>query len=266
MNDATPSQEPIEVFGPWESPALDHFAASRLKTKRAEKHIADIEALLSNFIKSDFYTVSIEKDARQGTNKLRFDIVEAFPFYDAALLVGDVLHNLRSALDVLYYGTVHGPSNWTRFPIRDTREELITALGAALKKQQIGNAVHDLILDTIKPYNTGNYTLWALDDLNIRDKHQLLIPVVKYLRFDGVRLEDDQQRPVNEHIFYMMDASSRIRLPDDLNITLKDKGRASGAIIFDFGTAFQTEPVIPTLHGIAIEVSRTIEVFQMLGS
>jgi hypothetical protein len=42
-----------------------------------------------------------------------------------------------------------------------------------------------------------------------------------------VSLEDDEQRPINEGRFYLMDASSRVRLPDDMTITLKDKGKAS---------------------------------------
>jgi hypothetical protein len=164
----------------------------------------------------------------------------------------------------MYYGVVHGPTKWTRFPIRDSRELLVTAIDAALKKQQIDGPVYDLILGTIKPYPAGNYTLWALDDLNIRDKHQLLIPVAKFFRFDGVRLEDHKHAPVNERVFYMMDASSRIKLPEARGITLKDKGHATGIILFDFDTAFQNEPVIPTLHGIAEEVNRTVVAFKML--
>jgi hypothetical protein len=265
MDDDLLSQEPVEVFGPWEPPLLDHFSASRLKIERAEKHINDITALVLAFVSSDFYAISVEKNIQRRAHFLRFDIDKSpFPFHDVALLVGDVLHNLRSALDLLYHGTVVNPSNWTRFPIFDTREKLVDSIETALEKKQINRSVYDLILDRVKPYHAENYTLWALHDLNIRDKHQLLIPVAKFFRFDGVRLEDDKQAPVNERVFYMMDASSRIKLPEASSITLKDKGHATGIILFDFDTAFQNEPVIPTLHGIAEEVTRTVVAFKML--
>src|ERR1700722_15469893 len=102
------------------------FEHARLKLRRANKHIADINSLLSTFSDSDFYRLSIENDARQGTNFLRIDIDESgFPVDDAALIIGDALHNLRSALDQLYYRVVvvhcsGVPSKWTRFPIFDS--------------------------------------------------------------------------------------------------------------------------------------------------
>jgi hypothetical protein len=62
MDDDFPSQEPIETFGPWEPPVLDHFSASRLKIERAKKHIDDINALVLAFVKSDFYTITVEEN------------------------------------------------------------------------------------------------------------------------------------------------------------------------------------------------------------
>jgi hypothetical protein len=265
MNYDDGSEDFMEVFGPWEPPSLDHFAASRLKIQRAKKHIDDIKALLVAFTKSDFYTVSVEKNVERRTNYLRFDVEKLpFPFYDAALLVGDTLHNLRSALDLVYYGMVSNPTKWTRFPIFDTRETLVGALNTALKKKQISQDIYDLVLNTIQPYYAGNYSLWALHDLNIRDKHQLLVPVVKFLQFMGVCLEDDKHRPVNPGKIYIMDASSRIRLPPNVNITLKEKGHATAVVLFDFGTPFDAQPVVPSLTGIAEEVTRTVKAFELL--
>lgn len=252
-------------FASYEDPP-DHLAASHLKVKRAEQHIDAIDHTLTEFLNSDFYTVSVDKNPERGSNHLCIDIKPTpFPFHGAALVIGDALHNLRSALDILYYGFVSGPTDWTSFPIRDTREELVSRLESTLKKKQITSAVYDLILDNIKPYAAGNHALWGLHNLNVRDKHQLLIPLLKLFRFDGIRLEDDKHSPVNRsQQFYLMDESSRFRLPPDINIHVKDKGHASAAVLFDFGTVFQNEPVVPTLHGIADQVTRTIEAFALL--
>src|SRR5271170_4894958 len=122
-NDDLLSQEPVETFGPWEPPVLDHFSASRLKIERARKHIDDVDALVLTFVNSDFYAISVEDNVERQAQFLRFDINKSpFPFHKAALHVGDALHNLRSALDLMCYGIVRSPTKWTRFPIRDTRE------------------------------------------------------------------------------------------------------------------------------------------------
>jgi hypothetical protein len=252
------------------------FRPAKLKIERANKHILDINAVLLKFLNSDFYGVSIDRNPRQGTTHLSIDFDPLqFPSEETALIIGDALHNLRSALDLVYYDVVAPgtATKWTRFPIRDTAEELVAPLKGALEQKQISQTVNDLILDTIKPYKAGNMPLWALDDMNIRDKHQLLLPVLKLLKFDGIRLEDDNGVSINEK-FYVGDKSMRIRLqepggdeysPDiDRNVTVKDKGYAAAAIFFDLGVPLQGEPVVPSLNKISEEVSRTMEAFKLL--
>jgi hypothetical protein len=183
----------------------DHISSSRLKVERAKQHIDDINNAITEFLASDFYTVSVDRHPKQLSNHLCIDIKPTpFPFRGATLVIGDALHNLRSALDILYDGFVNGPTDWTRFPILDTREKLVNAIDSALEKKQITSAVYDLILEGVKPYAAGNHSLWGLHDMNIRDKHQLLIPLLKLFRFDGIRLEDDKQRSVNERQSYFM--------------------------------------------------------------
>src|ERR1019366_1892034 len=97
------------------------FSASRRKVERAMKHIHDLNELLVTFSQSDFYTVSVEE--YKGSNHVRIDIDKSgFSIIDAALSVGDALHNLRSALDMLYYQAMHEATGltdqWTRFPYR----------------------------------------------------------------------------------------------------------------------------------------------------
>ena len=50
---------------------------------------------------------------------------------DAALITGDALHNLRSALDLLFYQAMHESTGttdkYTRFPIRDERRNLCSS-------------------------------------------------------------------------------------------------------------------------------------------
>lgn len=242
--------------------SLDHFASSRLKVKRAKHHIENLNGAITAFLSSDFYTVSIEKELESGNNFLCIDIKPApFPFRDAALVIGDTFHNLRSALDIVYHGFVTNPTAWTRFPVFDTREQLENTLGGALERKQISSEVHDLILDGIKPYAAGNHALWGLHDMNILDKHQLLIPLLKLFRFEGIRLEDDKGSLITQRHPYIMDESQSYRIFSEGQITVEDKGHASAAVLFDFGTAFDGKAVVPTLLDIVEKVDSTIEAF-----
>lgn len=244
---------------------MPDFARPRLKIERAKKHINDINSLLLAFSSSDFYTVTVEKNT-YGANFLRFDVDKSpFPINNTALLIGDALHNLRSALDLLYYEISVNHTKWSRFPVLDTRDELERRIKTTFEKKQISVTVHGLLLNSIKPYKTGNFALWALDDLNIRDKHQLLIPVLKFMGFAGICLEDDKHVPLKK-MSYFLDESSLIRLPSETyrrNLTVTDKGHAAAAVYFDLGIPFEGEAVIPALYGVAEEVTRTVEAFEI---
>jgi hypothetical protein len=185
-------------------------------------------------------------------------------------MIGDALHNLRSALDILWHdiieecgGTV---TRFTRFPIRKTVDELKGPMSNFLKEKQIEAEVHDLLLAEIKPYQTGNYFIWALDDLNIRDKHQLLIPVLKIMHITDVSFEDEDGKEWPLDNILIADEPWTIQLKEfyRMNLTVKNKGHAASAIFFDIGFPFEGKPIIPALEGIAKETSRTVQAFETL--
>jgi hypothetical protein len=96
-----------------------------------------------------------------------------------ALLSGDILQNLRSALDHLTYqlylkGGGKPPGRHIYFPIERDAE--------AYKKEKARktrgiSATDRALIDGVKPYKEGNDTLWRIGELNIIDKHRLLITV-----------------------------------------------------------------------------------------
>jgi hypothetical protein len=254
------------------------FYHSRKKVKRAVKHITDLNELLANFSSSNFYAVSIQ--VKRGENHLRFDINKSgFSMIDAALIIGDALHNLKSAIDLLYCravdAAVGSTKRYTRFPFRDNGKELENALENGLKKQAEPDngavlSICRVLLDVIKPYPTGNPLLCALHDLNIRDKHELLVPVFDMMIFRKILLEDDKQVSFwaedthGAREFIMDESCSNIKLKRHDHLTVKDKGHAATTILFNVGVALQSEPVIPSLYRITEEVTRTIDAFEEL--
>jgi hypothetical protein len=250
---------------------MPRFEGSRLKVERAYKHIADIDSMIEVFIGSDFYDLTVDKNNDTGENLLRCNIKSRMEEEKIALIIGDALHNLRSALDLLYYETVglcNGvATKWTRFPFADTRDQLVGRLNPALEKKQITRNVYNLILNIVKPYEGGNIALWELDDWNITDKHQLLIPVLKLMMLRDVRFEDEQHRPLPglRSEFFMSDPGiALIDGANGLNITVKNKGRAAADILLAKGLLLKIQAIVPTLRGIAEEVTQTIETFDIL--
>jgi hypothetical protein len=249
------------------------FEASKLKVERAEKHIFDLYTFLQTAPKEpDFYTIAIDKiDVQWGINDLVVTVRATNLASTCALILGDVFHNLRSSLDMLFYEVVirnegGEPTKWTRFPIMDTGDELVGRLNTILERRQISKRVRDFILDVVKPYQTGNFRLWALDDMNITDKHKLFIPTFKAVGIEDISLNDDKKGMVPFPVLYV-EKSCTIRLDSNIygwNPTLENKGSASVGVGFQSGTACEGQPVIPTLNAITKEVTRTIEAFEIL--
>jgi hypothetical protein len=247
------------------------FIHSRKKVERAIKHIHDLNEFVSDFSRSDFYSVTIEK--YKGANCVAIKYVKQFPLSAAALIIGDALHNMRSALDILYYrafaGTTGSADKWTRFPVRDEREELISSINGGLKEKKLLDhsgaiRLRDFLVDIVQPYQAGNWPLWALHDMNIMDKHQLLVPVFKVMQFSGIRLEDERGNIfVADGQPYFTEDSYRFKILREGEFKVHDKGNAATAIVFSSGVPLTNKPVLPALTQLAETVSRTIDVFEM---
>jgi hypothetical protein len=145
---------------------VDHFASSRLKVERGKKHIDEINRLLHDFAKSDFYGLAIEHNANARLNFLCIEVDQSgFPHDEIALVIGDAVHNLRSALDHLWHHVVlrcgGTPTKWTRFPIGDAGDSLAGMLNNALETKQITVPIVDLLMADIKSYQGGNPAIWG---------------------------------------------------------------------------------------------------------
>ncbi|HTA48891.1 MAG TPA: hypothetical protein VK930_05515 [Verrucomicrobiae bacterium] len=236
------------------------------------KHIHDLNNLVVSFCESDFYSVAVKQ--YKGTNCVCIQFFRGLPKIDAALIIGDALHNLRSALDIMYcralYSTTGATGRFTKFPIFDERQELINAVNGGFKKLSLLDdpsaiKIRDVVADVIKAYATGNPTLWALNEMSIMDKHQLLVPTFKLMRFTDISLQDDEGNVfLADRQPYYTEESCPFQIERKGNLTVKDKGRAATRIIFSVGTPCSGDPVIPTLDWIAKEVTHTIDAFEGL--
>jgi len=74
------------------------FSGARLKIKRANKHIDELEAEIADFTKPDFCELFVEPDPTTNRQILKFHQTVPAP-ESIPLIVGDVFHNLRVALE-----------------------------------------------------------------------------------------------------------------------------------------------------------------------
>src|SRR4051794_37203940 len=79
---------------------MSQLARVKLKVERAKEHIRNLESAVQAFRDTDPYGFRIEDDLQTGDKIYRIEIRRQTP--DAfSLIVGDAVHNLRSALDHL---------------------------------------------------------------------------------------------------------------------------------------------------------------------
>lgn len=251
-----------EAVGPW------------LKAERADLHIRDLNRLQRRFFDSDAYETFSEYNSE--TRHLYYRVKINRPIPRAwAILIGDVLHNLRSALDVLANqaiskggGTV---TNRTGFPIWDTKEKL----KSALEKGQIKGAPRPVykIVRALKPYQGGNDLLWWLHRLNIKDKHRLVVPVGISHSFEGMqRLTPEGLEPVRWRwnvpepptIYPIEDGSTVFETIAPRYKKIYDQYKFPFEIAFNEPSVVQGEPVVPTLNSMSDLVKSIIKDFDSL--
>ncbi len=239
------------------------FHDARLKIKRADEHIAELQARLVAFLDTDFYSLSVEKDADTGTYLLRFGVVTSVPD-DIATVIGDALHNLRTVLDYVAFEIVTcagGPTDFIKFPVRSKREEVKAALKGGEMKVA-GSDIIDLILDVVQPYQGGNGdSLYVLHSLDMGDKHFKFTPVITVAALRNVT---GKAGPVElDGCSFTADESGKLNvfgMPEEF--TFVGYGEPVFMVVFGKGQPFEGEAIVPTLHQLSQLISGTVDAFE----
>lgn len=206
----------------------------------------ELDAYASKVFGGDLapYTVSSESDSESGKYLLKFsanqEIITRF-----AIICGDATHNLRTALDFVWYELTAAdttiPPHKIKFPVYPTRERLEGFI-ASRKGQKSIAGLSGKLLDTIKPYKGGNVigdSIYALHQLDIRDKHRLLIPQVQVSHVWDPAAEDS----ASEDVLYEVNIINTFGVKD------KHQGKLCASMIFGEGAEpVEGQPVTETLR------------------
>jgi len=239
------------------------FHDAKLKIKRANQHIQELQRQLDVFLKTDFCRFHVKEDTQTGRHFLKFEQTKLLPV-DIPAILGDALHNLRSVLDYVAFEIVNnadGSTDYVKFPVRETRDELITALKGG-EIQAAGADLIALIRDVIQPYKGGNGdAVWVLHGLDITDKHFRCVPVISVAALTHVT--------GTAGVMTFADCSFAVGEGGELNIvgmpgkfTFQGYGQPAFAVLFGKGQVFEGQPVIPMLHQLAQLIASIVQAIE----
>jgi hypothetical protein len=166
----------------------------RLKIERAREHIADVRCVIDEWLATDVYTVTSSVDENDSERIVWTASVKADPPTELSLLIGDAVHNLRSALDhAVYYLAGKNLGSLTpqieaelMFPIFGSLDKSGNPYDARARFQDVApKCLHGLTLNQVgvieswQPYlwsvdGFQYHWLWVLHDLDRIDKHRRL--------------------------------------------------------------------------------------------
>jgi hypothetical protein len=147
------------------------------KRNWAERHLKLIEQFIGEFFDSDPYSIMTDRDPENGVYHARLVYPKQLPARPLSLMIGDCIHNMRSALDYMAWELAGADiaNMETMFPIFDTEAGFKTR-GLKRIKRLPKNA--QTAIERLQPYNTSYggdlLALSAINKIDATDKHKVL--------------------------------------------------------------------------------------------
>jgi len=238
------------------------FKEAKLKIQRAVKHINDLNVILGEFSKRQTHEVIIEHDPNGGDDLLKVRATETLPD-SFSLTLGDALHNLRTSLDYaiaeIEFTQTGRRSDYTRFPVDQSRDALIARLEGGLAKRAPKQVI-DCIVETIQPYTGGNGDfICSLNDLDIEDKHRLLIAKTEFKYIEGITLIDDEGEETRIPTWQVRnDLVASHPIPGLRNSKVENHGQASFEVLFGDTLPFAGYTIVPAMRNLTHAIARTL--------
>lgn len=162
------------------------LAGALAKVARAEEHLRTLEDEIRAWREDEGATFSSTHNPIATERRFYIDYLRPPNAARWALLIGDCVHNLRSSLDhVVYELSGPEPPERCEFPIfRDRDLYFLPAENRSGGLHKIRGIQHEgvrILVEGAQPWQRPNRTqdheLWVIHQLDIEDKHHLLVPV-----------------------------------------------------------------------------------------
>ena len=180
------------------------FEAADIKLERATHHLQVLQSEIEGFFARGGAYVAFETAEEYQRNTVGaigcfvYRENEPIPTQWSAI-IGDILHNLRASLDLVACD-LHRLSNGkvnelagVQYPFCKTEADLATKM----RERRLGNIGKQFkeIIEKTRPYQGGNPGLRAIHDLNVMDKHQMIVPTIAVVSIDWpILLKEGSQK------------------------------------------------------------------------
>jgi hypothetical protein len=233
------------------------FSDARSKAQWAKSHVYKLVEEYRALLDSDLARLTIEDDFNPGTQRVKIVRIAEFP-PSIPLIVGDAVHNLRTAFDYIMVAITG--IDWMALPVGKTRDDIILK---STHYRTIKDTIPNLatfIIDEIQPYHRGQFRLWELSELDRIDKHRLILPTTNQAHLLGAELEDQSGNRF----------TSRFTVGDRFSTTqtflgplkVHHEGQTALSISFGPGTPLEGDPVLETLDKFSELALQAIERFE----
>lgn len=239
---------------------------ARLKIERADHHITDLESRV-NFLKERL-AVSAHVNPDSGLEYIKCDFTSAEDrdaFNRLPVFIGDAVHNLKCALDYVWFETVQrlipsGDWDRTSFPVHPTHDLLETAL-RKLKIHSTAPNFLAFLLNEVKPYDGGDFAIRPIHIVDMGDKHRLLTPVINYSSIGGIRLEKDGE--IYQGFTNATTEPPPVYVgPFEQGAHITDPGRAAFAVMFQEGNSGSETRAVDTLRIYSKFIAKIVKLFE----
>jgi hypothetical protein len=149
-----------------------------LRCKRVKAHIDELERELDEYEAQERSAVFAEINSETKITSIGFTRAAAPPPKNTNILIGEVIYNLRAALDYMVYEMAifdsGQPQEHTQFPIVTDSKNFSPEAKKSLKGISLQ---HIAEIEVLQPFSGCNWTA-ELRDLSNPDKHRHLVPAV----------------------------------------------------------------------------------------
>lgn len=164
--------------------AVFNASACWAKTDRAREHIVGLETAWQEWLDSE-PTGLVFRPGSPGEWHVVF-VLQSYPPLRLGVILGDIVHNLASALDQLVARAVEASGEKVRrhhgFPICRTPAQYEKASERQLAGIPAGSRFREIVAET-QPFGAGDpsgHPLYVLNDLWNADKHRTVAPRLIY--------------------------------------------------------------------------------------
>jgi hypothetical protein len=241
----------------------DPLEGCRAKIERAKEHYRELSHEFDAFFELEPYGIASFENPASGEHLFFARVSRELPVR-WGVIAGEIVHHLRSALDLLAWqlvldngGTPKTGGGGTMFPIVRSPEDF-ESFGRG-KVQGASEAVV-VSIGNIQPYTRGHEIeedlLYILHQLDIRDKHQVLSPAVGVVRSGSVTYTDTSENAAVSQ--YAIGGSDLISPLEDGTIILRHplseltpelnvlQGQVTFDIAFEQGGPAEGKLLLPT--------------------